>query len=212
MTAEDIADVEMRMRRRRESMLAVDDMVKAIEAKLTELRLLNDTIVVLSSDNGFLRGSHRWNGKGVPYEEASGVTLFMRGPGIPAGEVRKELVLNIDLTATILDWAGVLPRHLEQLDGKSLEHLLHGTRPGWRKAILTVMTSAGAPFSAIRTNAYLYARYAGDPHEEELYDLNADPYELVNQAARPDQVARVKRLRDTLNILKSCKGPGCWIE
>ena len=212
LTAEQVADIDKRARYRRESLLAVDDMIGSIMSTLAAHRLLDDTIMILSSDNGYLRGSHRWIGKGVPYEESIGVPLFMRGPGIPARTTRNEMVLNIDLTATILDWAGASDQPAAPLDGRSLMPLLDGTPPRWRKALLSVSTHGNASFSAVRTSSHVYVQYDNGTQDEELYDLNSDKYQMVNQLRSPGRQETFRVLERMLNTLKACKGESCWID
>jgi N-acetylglucosamine-6-sulfatase len=87
-------------------------MVKASLDLLTKRGELDNTYVVYASDNGILVGEHRdrfYKGaKSTPYEEAAGITLVVRGPGVPANVAWSGLVANNDLAPTFADWAGAL--------------------------------------------------------------------------------------------------------
>ena len=67
---------------------------------------LDKTLIVFTADNGFFHGEHRVRGgKVLPYEPSIRVPLILRGPGVPRGAVRRQLVTNVDLAPTILDAA-----------------------------------------------------------------------------------------------------------
>ncbi len=90
-----------------------------------------DTILVFTSDNGYLLGEHRWrNVKVLPYEASLRVPLLMAGPSIPVGVARDAPVSTVDLTATVLDWANAW---LAGVDGRSVIPDLTSNR-GWRRA------------------------------------------------------------------------------
>ena len=90
-------------------MLSVEDLLRQIITTLQETGELNNTYIFFTSDNGFHLGNHRVypGGKWLPYEEDIGVPLMVRGPGVPAGAVREQLVINNDLAPTIAELAGV---------------------------------------------------------------------------------------------------------
>ncbi|HVT17016.1 MAG TPA: sulfatase [Thermoanaerobaculia bacterium] len=123
-------------RRRLQSMLAVRELLEHVLDTLRTAGQLNDSYLFFTSDNGFHMGEHRLHaGKLTAYEEDIRVPLFVRGPGVPAGQVREELVGNLDLAPTFAELAGAsVP---DFVDGRSLVPLLHGARPErWRGAFL----------------------------------------------------------------------------
>lgn len=179
---------------------AVDRAVEAIIAKLKEKGVLERTVIVFTSDNGMLWGEHGLARKGLPYEEAIRVPLVVRLPG--AGEqVRQELVAaDLDVAATLADFAGLVPRG----DGRSLRPLLGPDRVAWREELFFegygFETDRVPPWAAVRTARHKYVEYANG--ERELYDLSRDPYELesLSPAAVPKElvdplVAVVRRRR-----------------
>ena len=117
-TAPRSASYATKYRSRLESLLAVDDLVRGLVHQLRVTGELDNTYIVFTSDNGFMLGQHRRHGKLVVYEESVRVPLIIRGPGLPAGQVRNQLSANIDLAPTILDAAGTPPRL--EMDGISL--------------------------------------------------------------------------------------------
>ena len=128
-----IADIRRRYRCRLESILSVDQGVKAVVDALKRNRQLDNTLIIYTSDNGFFHGEHRIRfGKRNIYEESIRVPLLMRGPGIPAGVTIPDLSINADLAPTIVDVADATPGLV--MDGRSLIPVAQqpGTRAGTR--------------------------------------------------------------------------------
>ena len=204
-------------RSRLASLLAVDDLVAGIVAELERVGELDDTYIMLTSDNGYLQGEHRLVGKSVLYEESANVPLLMRGPGIEAGATHRGLTANVDVTATIYDVTGVEP--LTDLDGVSL--IPAGARPGvtLRESLLLENLRS----KAVEDGRYVYIEHDSDDSlgtdEFELYDLRTDPLELDNlhvvdaprvragAVAEHPRLARVReRLARRLAELRDCAG------
>jgi arylsulfatase A-like enzyme len=136
-----ISKITSRYRGRLETLLAVDEAVERIVAKLGADGQLGNTYLIFTSDNGFMQGQHRLHqGKFVPYEPSIQVPLLIRGPGIPPGGISKELVSNVDLTATILEMTGA-PAGLTQ-DGRSI---LPFARDPARKTTRPILLETGPP-------------------------------------------------------------------
>jgi N-acetylglucosamine-6-sulfatase len=127
------AKVATRYRSRLETLLAVDDAVAAIVGELESEAVLDESLIIFTSDNGYMQGQHRLHqGKFVAYDPSSKVPLLMRGPGIPAAATTKELVSNVDIVPTILDATGATPGVTQ--DGRSMlpfarNPTLRSTRP-----------------------------------------------------------------------------------
>ena len=127
-------------------------------------------------------GQHRRHGKHAVYEESVRVPLIIRGPGLPAGQVRNQLAANIDLAPTILDATDVQPRL--QMDGISLLPPARDPAVDGNRSLVLEYLAGPRAYSAVRTpDGFVYAQYRDG--ERELYDLNADPYELHNLAGKP---------------------------
>ena len=119
-----------------------------------------------------------------------------------------ELSLNTDFAPTFADLAGVsFPG-----DGRSLTSLLRGEEPSWRSAVLLEgwgeNVSIGLPpeYKAVRTERHKYVEYVNG--ERELYDLEADPYELENVHESAES-SLVEDLKARLDALSTCAGAGC---
>ena len=129
------AAIEENYRQELESLLAVDEGVVALVEALRVSGELDNTLIVFTSDNGFFHGEHRVPyGKVMVYEPSIRVPLIMRGPGVPAGERRRQLVSNADLAPTLLEAAGAAPA-LPQ-DGRSLFGLLRDRDLRWGRELL----------------------------------------------------------------------------
>lgn len=152
---------------------------------IDELGLREDTVVIYSSDNGYYLGEHCSGDKRSAYEESLRIPLLVRHPGhMEAGSRLDELVLNIDLAPTLLDMAG-LPAP-QAMQGVSWKSLARGGGAGeWRKAFLFQYYKelGGVPtLYGMRTASHKLVRYPGKPEWTEIYDLEADPYEIRNLA------------------------------
>lgn len=175
--------------RQLESLLALDRSVASIVRTLKQRGELNDTVIVYTSDNGFLWGQHRLGGKLWPYEESTHVPLVVRTPWTQGnGTVSKAQVLNIDLASTIAQLAGVRPGIPQ--DGVSFVPLLQGEQRRWRRAYVVeylgkdeLRVGGPPPYDAVHTARYLYVEYKRGWRE--LYDLKRDPWELDNVAGTP---------------------------
>jgi N-acetylglucosamine-6-sulfatase len=202
----DIRGLQRDYRSRLESLLAVDDMVRGLVHQLRAVGELDNTYIVFTSDNGFMLGQHRRYGKHVVYEDSVRVPLIIRGPGLPAGQVRKQLAANIDLAPTILDAAGVPPRL--EMDGISLLPLARNPASGGTRSLVLEYLAGRTGYSAVRTSdGFVYVEYRDG--ERELYDLNSDPYELHNLAGKPADAGLEAGLARRLAALRNCAGQAC---
>ena len=198
-----IAALREKYQQRLESLLAVDEAVGRILAALAETGELDSTVVLFTSDNGYILGEHRIPSDKVwPYEPAIRVPLVIRGPGFPAGRVVKQLVSNVDLAPTILGLAGVRPGRL--MDGRSLLPLVVDPRLEWGRDLLV---ETFAPTWALRTPWFLYVEHGSG--ESELYDLRTDPDQLASISGDPAHAAIRAQLAHRLRLLLACAGRMC---
>jgi arylsulfatase A-like enzyme len=215
-------------RQRAEAVSVVDDELPNIFAALRRSGELDNTYVVLASDNGYFMGEHRMRqGKLLPYEPSLRVPLLVRGPGVPAGEVRADPIMNIDLAPTLMRAVGGrAPSFVDGVD--MLDVLLDGDR-GWTRPVLTdtgpravgsdvkesdnFLVESGdrvlrKRYSVgVRTSRYLYVEHVSD--ERELYDLRRDPRQRVNLVERPGMREVVRLLARELRRLRDCAGAEC---
>lgn len=158
------------------SLQSVDRSFAAIVAKLRALGRLGNTLIVFTSDNGYLWGEHRLEGKKGAYQETAKVPFFIVMPGV-APRVETSLVSpTLDLGPTLYALAGV-PR---KTDGKSLVTLLHNPGQQVRNEMFlehnATFRAGNAIWAGLRRDRWKYIKYWTG--EEELYDLYNDPYEL----------------------------------
>lgn len=202
-------------RQRLQSLRVVDEAVGKIVGALRESGELEDTYIVLTSDNGYQFGEHRLMGKWTPYDEAVRVPMIVRGPGVPEGGIREQLVLNNDLPATVAEWTGTEASSLS--DGSSFASLVSESAQGpsrepWRSRFLIeswrdpAWTNSPPTYKAIRTKNWKYVEYVNG--DRELYNLSADSRELRN--VYPGVSAQVKReWTMRLDRLRDCAGDEC---
>ena len=205
------ANIDSVRRDRLRSLQVVDEMVGNTVRTLRESGKLRNTYIVFTSDNGYQFGEHRIPlGKWKPYEESIRVPLVVRGPGVPAGKRRSEMVLNNDFAPTFADLGGAkIP---EFVDGTSFAPLLRGETPPWRKRFLveswhTNLPSSPPTYQALRTENMLYSEYraGGKVVGRELYGLRTDPYQLTSHH-RTKNRKLVRRLDGQLSRLVQCSG------
>lgn len=136
LTSSEIADMDKLYRKRRQSLLAVDEMVQAIYNTLLSTGQLGNTYLIFTSDNGFHQGQHRLeSGKNTGYEEDLLVPLMVRGPGVPVGRSIDHYTANVDHAPTFAAIAGLSAPAF--VDGRSLLPFLQGQTPAsWRQALL----------------------------------------------------------------------------
>lgn len=156
--------------------------------RLEERGELDNTIVVYASDHGDMLGDRGKWGKTVPFHASAGVPLAIAGPGIRAGHVNPSLVSLIDLTATFLDYGGVTPP--SEMDGLSLRPLLEGETDSHREYVLSGLDDWRSVFDG----RFKYiADYDG--HDRLLFDLDEDPWEDVDLAAKdPERCQRLEQM------------------
>ena len=190
---------------------SLDDNVGRVLNYLEENGLLDNTLVVYTSDQGFYMGEHGWFDKRFMYEESMRTPLIMR---LPKGFDRKgditEMVQNIDYAPTFLELAGV--KVPEDIQGESLLPLLKGKKPAsWRKSLYYHFYEYPAEHMVkrhygVRTDPYKLIHFYNDIDAWELYDLEKDPAEMHNVINDPaysevlaDMQAELKKLQIQYN-------------
>jgi arylsulfatase A-like enzyme len=169
----------------------IDEQVGRILAALDELGLADDTAVMFSADHGEFTGAHRLHDKGpAMYEDIYRIPGLLRIPGGPPGQVRDEFVSLLDYTATILDLAGLDPS--PATDSRSLVPLARGERPDWPTHLLAEFHGHHFPYPQRMIRTDRYKLIVNPESRNELYDLHADPHELVNRYDDP-ALAQVRR-------------------
>jgi arylsulfatase A-like enzyme len=205
-TAANIRRSQLRM------LMSVDDLVEGIRQELGKIGERERTLVVFTSDNGYVWGEHGWIDKRLPYTNSIKVPLLMRWAGhLPGGGVDGRMVTNVDLAATLYDAAGVAPTHA--LDGRSLLDPWQRSRlmlEYWTNAESIIPT-----WRSIRTQTEQYIETYDEPTGEvasrEYYDLLSDPYQLTNllgdaDPANDPPADRVAHLSVLIERDRRCRG------
>ena len=169
----------------------VDYAIGMIRDELEKRGLANNTVIVLTSDNGYSEGAHGFSGKCLPYEEPSRAPMIIYDPRQPANGSRiSALTAGIDVAPTLLDMAGVpIPGNM---DGKSLLPLLEKKKRRVREYLPLIQLYGSAPTLSLSIVSedwkYIYWAYAGDGMKpvEELFHISKDPLEMHNLAKNPE--------------------------
>jgi arylsulfatase A-like enzyme len=190
------------MRKYHQLIYGVDQAVGMIRQALDEHGVADNTVIILTSDNGYNCGAHRLGGKVLPYEEGSRAPLIIYDPRIEAsarGKRCRAVTGNIDMMPTIMDLVGLpIPVHV---DGKSLRPLLHNPKGRVRQAmaILNVWGNVPTHEMAVVSERYKYIHwfFAGEGMQaaEELYDRQEDPYEMTNLVGNPEMQSVLEKMQ-----------------
>ena len=159
----------------------IDDNVGRMAAFLSEREILDDTVIVFTSDHGDYMGEHGLFGKGGPYETAFRIPMIARWPaGVSAGLVIGDMISTVDFQQTMLSLLGVEPSGREQ--GRDASGLLRGERlPGFNEIQGHHQTFAHASLFTQQYNLGLAPQ-----GECLLFDRQDDPKEQRNLYGRPD--------------------------
>ena len=180
---------------------SVDRNVGVVLDYLEKEGLLENTIIVYTSDQGFYMGEHGWFDKRFMYQESYRTPLLVRFPG-GKHRVINQMVQNIDHASTFLNIAGItIP---EEIQGDSYLPLLKGENPqDWRKSLYYHFYEYPAEHSVKRhygvsTDKYKLIHFYYDTDEWELYDLENDPNEMNNLYNEPQYAEIVQELKKEL--------------
>lgn len=180
----------------------VDYAVGMIRQAIKDAGVRDNTVIIYTSDNGFLCGSHGYGSKVLPYEESSRVPLLIFDPRRESSgkQLRtKALTGNVDFAPTIMGLAGVKPP--AELDGRDLMTVYDDPEADIHEALPLINVWGPAPvhsFSvATKQLKYVYWPYGaeGMTPTEELYDTAKDPLELTNLAQSPEYATALKAMQ-----------------
>ncbi len=201
------------IRDRLEMLLSIDDGVGLMLETLERTGQLDDTIVMVAGDHGYFYGEHGLNAeRRLAYEASAKIPVVLRYPRlIPAGTLPDQLAVSVDLGPTLLELgeAEIDPA----LQGRSWVPLLRGERPAdWRTSILIehhsdpesylgrspLRRALNMGYKTVRTDTHKYIQYTDLEDMDELYDLEADPYELENLMGKPGTEAMLEQMKQEL--------------
>lgn len=177
----------------------IDRVIGRVWEELVRQGLEHDTVIILTSDNGYFLGERGFAGKWLMHEPSIRVPLIVYNPRAPqelVGGIIAEPALNLDLAPTLLDLARLpVP---ENIQGHSLLPLMKGEIQSIRTEIFCehLWDHPQIPQTeGLRARGWKYIRYLKHPEYEELYDLVSDPDESQNLAYDPIQSLRLQSLR-----------------
>jgi arylsulfatase A-like enzyme len=206
--------------------MAIDEAVGRMVAALRAGGQLDNTLVVFTSDQGLAVGQHGFLDKHAPYDACIAAPLLFSMPGtLPSGAVCPVPASGVDLAPTLLAFAGIAPAWT--MHGRDLGPLLRNPAADWPHPVLLMNTHSryGADTAVIpsqksarpdrvpwwvllRQGRFKYIRTMVENEPEELYDLEADPGELVNLALDPAHRGMLNQLRgETLAELRRVEAP-----
>ena len=186
--------------------VSVDENIGRMLDYLESEGILDNTVIVYTSDQGFYLGEHGWYDKRYMYEESFSTPLLIRYPKeIPAGQTSAKLVMNLDFAPTFMDYANVqVP---EDMQGLSLRRLNAGEAvDDWRESVYYhYYQSTGwhhvPKHYGVRNDRYKLIHYY-EKGDWELYDLEEDPNELQNLYENAEYEATIEGLRGELSRLQ----------
>ncbi len=206
--------IDQLYQKRLRSLQAVDEGLVTLVNTLKANDQLDNTYIIFTSDNGYHLGQHRLPpNKETAYEEDIHLPLYVRGPDVPMGETRDQIVGNLDLAPTFAELAGADTPNF--IDGRSLVPLLRRHIPipaQWRQVFflqhrLNRQTIPIIPdYKGLRSSNCTYVQYATS--EQELYNLRQDPDQLKN-LANVIQPQVIKEYVKRMINLSSCHGKTC---
>ena len=191
-----------------ETLGGLDPAIDSILTRLDSLHLLDNTMIIYTSDNGHMYGEHGMFCKQLAYEPSIRVPLFIRYPlwFHDSTVVQNQIALNIDIAPTIIQAAGIADTF--HFDGVSLKKLADKTvkRKDMMYEMISKETGPGSwPFiRGVRsfTNKYVYYGCSADTVEE-FFDLVNDPEENTNLINNPSYSSLIQSYRDRLVVLQA---------
>jgi arylsulfatase A-like enzyme len=202
---------------------AVDDSVGALLDYLEANNLVENTLVIYTSDQGMFLGDHGWHDKRFMYEESLRMPFIARLPGaIAPGSVSGDMLLNVDFAPTFLDYAELdVP---DEMQGSSGKQLLEGDTPGeWPTSMyyrywMHTLGHKIIPHYGVRNERYKLIYYYGGrpadtgtpdidiPPEWELFDLEEDLREMNNVYSNSDYSTVLEEMMKELDRLQAGAG------
>ena len=185
---------------------SVDDNIGRVLTYLKENNLEDNTIIIVTSDQGFYLGDHGFFDKRFIYEESLRMPFMVKYPErIKAGSVNEDIITNIDFAPTLLELAGITTT--QKMQGTSFVPVLEGNTPkDWQDAMYYHYYEFPfwhhvQPHYGIRTQKYTLAHFYYNIDVWELYDLEKDPNQMNNIYNDPNYTSTITELKAKLKNL-----------
>jgi arylsulfatase A-like enzyme len=187
----------------------VDTTCGRVIEELKKQGVLDNTLVIFIGDNGYFHGEHGLADKWYAHQESIRVPLIVRDPRMIAakrGTTNDDFTLNVDLAPTILAATGIkLPGTMQGRDIAPL--YLAAEKPEWRNEFFYELATVGSvvriPASEALVRKDWKYFYWPDFKLEQLFHVQADPFEENDLASDPAQADRLAEMRKRFNELKS---------
>ena len=190
---------------------SIDDNIGRVLEYLDENGIADNTIIILTSDQGFYLGEHGFFDKRFIYEESLRMPFIVRYPKVfNKSVVNTDIISNIDFAPTLLNIAGIKTE--EKMQGRSFAPLLKGKKlRNWRQSMYYHYYEFPywhhvQPHYGIRTQRYTLAHFYYNIDVWELYDLQKDKYQLHNVYNNPNYKKVVVKLKKELKKLQKLYG------
>jgi len=171
----------------------IDDSMGRLYAKLRQEKLLDNTIIIFTSDHGDLKGEHGRQNKGNPFEGSARIPFLVYYPGkVPANTVINQALTTVDFQQTLLGLMDVAPSGKEEgRDATPLLTQVKGADKKWQDiAFMRQSSKTGEGWITALTERYkLVYNPEGEPW---LFDLVKDPDELINFYQKPAYKEQVR--------------------
>lgn len=181
---------------------SVDDNIGRLLDYLEEQNLVENTVVVYTSDNGMFQGEHGWVDKKMMYEESLRVPFLIRYPReIAAGTHTNDMVINLDYAPTFLEYAGQpIPADIQ---GRSLVPLLREQTPeDWRTAFyyqhFDIHPDGELANCGVRTKNFKLIWYNHNYDHYQLFDTQKDPSETRDVSEDPEYASTASEMKALL--------------
>ena len=179
----------------------MDAQVGRVLDELEALGLADNTIVVFTSDHGYLLGHHDKFQKQHLFEEATRVPFIVSVPWMKNqhGKATKHITELIDLYPTLAELSGLKVPH--SLQGSSMLPLLKNPKSdGWKKELAFTISRNGG--ESIRTPHWRFTQWDYGKGGMELYDLRKDPGEFTNLAQKSENAGQLEKMKRQLEATR----------
>lgn len=174
----------------------VDSVIGRLRASLEEEGIADNTIIILMGDNGYYLAERGFAGKWLMHEQSLRIPLIIYDPRKTEaikGKIVDDMVLNLDIAPTLMDFAG--EEISKNYQGKSLLPFFEGQPIDWRTGAFFEHQREGEPLlpktESFRDKTWKFIRYEANPEFIELYNLKEDTYEENNLAFDPKYNSKV---------------------
>jgi N-acetylglucosamine-6-sulfatase len=203
-----LGPLEPRLKNYCAALVALDREIGRIVERLEQMGILDETLFIYTSDNGYFWGEHRLVDKRYFYEESIRIPMIVRYPPLihDPGRRRDQMVLNVDIAPTLLELAGL--QAPTAIEGDSFAPILKSAAAPGREAWLYEYFKE-FPYNvpqhfAVRTKTHVYAEFDTE-HRPELYDVTRDPHQKRNLIGTPEGDSLQPEMQRLLTELKAHK-------